>query len=254
MITASFANMLLNVLIIVLLSVTIAYCWVLNTRIKILQDSRGELAKLLGHFDESTMRASESIVNLQSTSKRIGETIQSRIDKCHDLIDDLTYMIDKGEKVASKMEASFAVNRAHSRVMQQQTPVRSAPVSMPNLAKQMQDAADEENDLAQAPEPVVRPAAKPRAAAKETSVRDKTSSSLEAVLNRVVGRNKVQEAEPEKPKWTTPNWPNADMKGAEQKIAEAKAEEKTPRSSAGVRQRSQAEQELLDMIKFGIKG
>src|ERR1700744_2494676 len=111
------ANLLLNLLIAALLSVTIGYCWALNRRIKVLQDSKSELALLLKHFDESTERASESIIALQTASKKIGENIQFRIDKANYLLDDLAFMIERGNKLANQMEAGFAVGRARSRAL-----------------------------------------------------------------------------------------------------------------------------------------
>jgi len=122
MFTVSFFSLLLDTLIAVLLCITIAYCWILNQRIKILQDGKSELAQLLKHFDDSTKRASESIIALQTTSKRIGEGIQVRIEKSNYLIEDLAYMIDKGEKMANRMDASFAVSRARGRVMAEEAP------------------------------------------------------------------------------------------------------------------------------------
>src|SRR5271170_2360564 len=120
--TGAVATLLLNILIVALLAVTIAYCWLLNRRIKVLQDSKSELAQLLKHFDESTQRASESIIALQSASKKIGENIQFRIDKANYLLDDLAFMIDRGSKLANQMEASFAVNRARNKVLAEQPP------------------------------------------------------------------------------------------------------------------------------------
>jgi hypothetical protein len=206
MTTGMIANLLLNLLIIVLLAVTISYCWVLNRRIKLLQDSKSELAQLLKYFDESTERASESIVALQTASKKIGENIQMRIDKANFLLDDLAFMIEKGSKVANQMEAGFAVGRARNRVIaEQQPPVAEAPVIRMPATYQ----------------PEIRPEEKP------ASVKDKTSASLEAVLERVVGRAKPMHAVEEEP---------------------------TPRRQPNLRPRSKAEQELLDMIKAGIKG
>src|SRR3984885_11490246 len=108
--TGALANLMLNLVIVVLLAVTICYCWILNRRIRVLQDSKSELAQLLKHFDESTQRASESIIALQTASKKIGENIQFRIDKANYLMDDLSFMIDRGNKLTNQMEASFAVN------------------------------------------------------------------------------------------------------------------------------------------------
>lgn len=191
------ANLLLNLLIVGLLAVTICYCWILNRRIRVLQDSKSELAQLLGHFDESTQRASESIIALQTASKKIGENIQFRIDKANYLLDDLSFMIDRGNKLASQMEAGFAVNRARSRVMAEQPAAGGE--------------APESDEVMEKP----------------ISSREKTSATLEAVLERVVGRSKTEmEKEPLPPR-----------------------ERQQPS-----RARSKAEQELLDMIKAGIKG
>ena len=199
------ANLVLNIMIVVLLAATIAYCWLLNRRIKILQDSRGELAILLKHFDESTQRAAESIVALQTASKKIGENIQFRIDKANYLIEDLSFMIDKGNKLANQMEAGFAVNRARDRVLSEDKPAPSAPVQQHFEPVQ---AVSSFQDRMQ-------------------NFRDKTSASLESVIEKVVVRKKAEEALPERQQ-------------------DAKVQAK--------RNRSRSEQEVLDLIKAGIKG
>jgi hypothetical protein len=221
--TVAIIGLLLNLLIVGLLMATISYCWVLNKRIKILQDGKSELANLLQYFDESTSRASESIVALQSASKKIGENIQSRIDKVNYLMDDLAFMVEKGNKLADKLDASFAVNRARSRVLSEDSEEDvQEPVYGP---EKMQEApvvktpARENISQARAPE--------------KTMAREKTAASLEAVLERVVGRK--------------PANLNANQPAKESPVPPAK--NKTPSAA-----RSKAEQELLDMIRAGIKG
>lgn len=199
----AYATLLLNIVIVVLLAVTIGYCWLLNRRIKVLQDSKSELALLLRHFDESTQRASESIIALQTASKKIGENIQFRIDKANYLLDDLAFMLDRGNKLANQMEAGFAVTRARSRTMTEQQPEHEPPPERQ----------------------VERPA--PRVVESAASVREKTAASLEAVLERVRREKAMVEEAPERP---------------------------VSRSQPAARVRSKAEQELLDMIKAGIKG
>lgn len=201
-------NMTLNVLIVILLAVTIAYCWLLNRRIKILQDSRSELAQLLNHFDESTQRASESIIALQTASKKIGENIQFRIDKANYLMDDLSFMIEKGNKLANQMEAGLAVDRARNRVMAEQQPAQPS-ASGPGYEIEKQPTPQSE---------------------KPAAIRDKTSASLEAVLEKVAGRERHEEMSP---------------------LERSATRETKPK---GARTRSRAEQELLDLIKAGIRG
>ena len=206
--TGMVANLLLNIVIIGLLAATIAYCWILNRRIKILQDSKSELAQLLQHFDESTTRASESIIALQSASKKIGENIQHRIDKANYLIDDLSFMIERGNKLTNQMEAGLAVSRARSRVIAQEAP---------------QEEQDDYGKSFAAHEP-----AKPAKPTEKPASREKAVASLEAVLEKIVGRNN--------------------------KPATAPEDDAELRTKSAARSRSKTEQELLDMIRSGIKG
>ncbi len=84
----------------ILLCVTIYYCWKLNQRIRVLQDSRSELARIIREFDESTRRATASIGEIHEATKRISDNIQHKIDKANFLADDLQYMIERGSKIA----------------------------------------------------------------------------------------------------------------------------------------------------------
>lgn len=166
--TGMVINLIVNIIMVALLAVTISYCWMLNRRIKVLQDSKSELAQLLKHFDESTQRASDSIIALQTASKKIGENIQLRIDKANYLLDDLAFMIEKGGKLAEQLEAGVAVNRARNRVMAEEgsgdVPVQTGPAKS-------------------------APAAKPIPSDKDS--REKTRASLEAMLEKIAGRSKT---------------------------------------------------------------
>lgn len=113
--TGLIANVLLNIVLVGLLTATIIYCYVLNRRIQTLQDSKSELALLLQQFDESTIKASETIVAMQTASKKIGDNIQLKLDKANYLLDDLSFSIEKGTRLTSQIEASFAINRARSK-------------------------------------------------------------------------------------------------------------------------------------------
>jgi hypothetical protein len=192
--TGAILNLLVNIAMAVLLAVTISYCWMLNRRIQILQDSKSELSQLLKHFDESTLRASESIIALQTASKKIGESIQARIDKANYLVDDLAFMLEKGAKLSDKLEADMAVNRAKSRVTSEEPIVE-------------EDYLPEPPPLQQQP----------------VSAKDKTRATLEAMLERLSGRNK-------------PAWPTLS------------------KEDAAAASRSRAEQELRELLKTGIKG
>lgn len=95
---------LLDSLMIGLLVATIVYCVKLNTRVKVLQDSKEEFSKLIERFDLTTQRAQTSIEDLQNISKKVNEQLSGRLDKANFLADDLAFMIEKGSKLADKME------------------------------------------------------------------------------------------------------------------------------------------------------
>ena len=216
--TGAIANLLVNVIIITLLVVTIGYCWVLNRRIKILQDSKGELAQLLKHFDESTQRASESIIALQAASKKIGETIQARVEKANFLLDDLSFMMEKAAKVSQQMEAGFAVSRAKNRVMGDTTDTKVEVREQP-----------EEIQAPAPPKPVIKENVIVNTSSQgnaPSSSRENTLAALQAVIERAKRRSFVED----------------DDEPALQ----------TTRSAA--KPRSKSEQELLEMIRSGFKG
>jgi len=175
--TGIVANVLLNVLLVGLLSATILYCYVLNRRIRILQDSKSELASLLKQFDESTVKASETIIAMQTASKKIGDNIQLKLDKANYLLDDLSYSIEKGTRLTSQIEASFAVNRARTKAASdspQEMPEESQPATLQAIAEQ---EAISEKALAKATGP------------------KRTPASIEAILEKVVSRKQqVQNA------------------------------------------------------------
>lgn len=248
----------INGLIVLLLSITIGYCYILNRRIKILQDSRGELAKLLKHFDNSTKRASDSIVSLQAASKNIGDTIQHRIDKANYLIDDLAYMIDKGDKLANKMEAGFAVNRAQMRAGVDLKSSTSSGDPLKQRRKAQAEKRKEEylseitaNEIVSEPEVVVAEEVKQTVKKVEFPKYELPQSQKEAVISPA----KVQKAA---------NPKSANISAMLERIAsrsnastvekDALEAQSEVLSTVKSRSRSKAEEELLELIKAGMKG
>ena len=177
----------LDTLLAGLLLATIFFCSKLNTRIKVLQDSKSELAQLIQRFNDSTDRASQSVMELQSISKKVVENIQTKIDKANFLADDLNFMIEKGNKVADNMEAGLTNRKGGSE------PRRQAEAPAAAVVKQ----------AAPAKEANINPAAsrsgagieKLAAAGKDAAAAAKAkASTLESVLEKLSGKG-----EPGKP-------------------------------------------------------
>lgn len=160
--------MLLDSSMILLLGATIYFCLRLNTRIKILQDSKAEFSQLIERFDMTTQRAQQSIDDLQNISKRVNEQLSNRLDKANFLADDLAFMIEKGTKIADRMEgrspstgtsgnSGLNVNKNTS-----QADIRTGKAGGPSLRETSAGNGD-----------------------KETSANDRKRAALESMLNKV---------------------------------------------------------------------
>ena len=94
-------SLLVNVVMAGLLIATLVYCGRLNRRIRVLQDSRSELAKIIREFDESTQRATQSIAEIHHATQRLSDNIQHKIDKANFLANDLDMLIERGGKLVN---------------------------------------------------------------------------------------------------------------------------------------------------------
>lgn len=97
-------SMFLDMVTAGLLLATIVYCLKLNKRIKLLQDSKSELAQIIREFDESTTRATQNINEIHTATQRISDNMQLKIDKANYLANDLEVMIERGNKMAGKTD------------------------------------------------------------------------------------------------------------------------------------------------------
>lgn len=95
-------KLLADAFIAILLLATIIYSWKLNKRIRVLQDSKGEMAKLIERFDRSTEQASKGINEIHKISKSINDHIENHIAKANYIADDLAFMIEKGTTIVNK--------------------------------------------------------------------------------------------------------------------------------------------------------
>ncbi len=162
--------LILDSLMIGLLVATVYYCFRLNTRVKVLQDSKSEFSQLIERFDATTQRAQQSIEDLQNISKKVNEQLAGRLDKANFLADDLAFMIEKGTKLADKMEDRVTQRGA------ERTAVATRPeakmTAAPNVEKR-----------GAASGPTLRERMGKTEA--EQSAEQRKKASLESVLNRV---------------------------------------------------------------------
>lgn len=147
-------ELLIDALLATLLVLTIIYCRILNHRIRVLQDGKSELARVLKHFDESTRRASDSIAVLQSTSRRVGELMETRMQRATHMSDDLNYLIEQAEKATNRLEAGINVGRSTRRVQEEErisTPPKPASGEEALVRAAVKAALEEEKHATPAP-------------------------------------------------------------------------------------------------------
>lgn len=106
------AFMLVDVMVAALLVAVIVYCRNLNTNIKVLQDSRSEMAKLFAEFDQSIERASHSIEELKEAARKSDVVLKEKLDTANMIADDLSFMIERGNKMADQLESGLKGGRS----------------------------------------------------------------------------------------------------------------------------------------------
>ena len=194
-------NVMMDGLMALLLVVTIFYCWKLNKRIRILQDSKSELSNIIRQFDESTQKATRSIGEIHEATSRIAENMQHKIDKANYLADDLQFMIEKGNKIADRMEGGISAGRkrgsSSSREQVDEAPKRRSAPKKERTTHMVDDAESKPDEV------------------------DSAKSSLESVLKRMSGRNK-EESAPAAPAGAKRKRPSARLRSkAEQELFDA---------------------------------
>ena len=162
----------------VLLVATIAYCAKLSRRIRLLQDSRSELAEMIARFDHATERATASVTELQSLSKRITDALQLKIEKANFLADDLAFLIEKSTKLAQQLES---VKKPRAEPIAEKP--KSASVPKPFF-----------ETLLPHPRSVAGPSPAMEPSSPVASSRARVASSLEAVLQRLASSAAATEA------------------------------------------------------------
>jgi len=94
----------LELLVVALLVATIAYCAILNRRLARLRGDQAEFLRLLATFDQATSRAEAGVAALRAVSTESAKTLDERLDRSQALADDLAFLIERGARLAEKLE------------------------------------------------------------------------------------------------------------------------------------------------------
>lgn len=94
--------------LIIVLIVTNGYAILLNHRLKKLRATRDDLHVLIERFIDATRNAEQSIQTLRENAKQIETQMTQSLQKGEHLIQDLKFMAEKGDEVASRLERKKA--------------------------------------------------------------------------------------------------------------------------------------------------
>lgn len=96
---------------IILLVAVLVYAIRLNRHISVLRNNKHELEKMLASFVASTERAEDAIQKVKANTQQNIKAVQDSIDKAETLRADLSYMLDRGEEIANRLESGIRSGR-----------------------------------------------------------------------------------------------------------------------------------------------
>ena len=100
-----------ELLLILLLVAFISYAIILNRRLGSIRESKSELEKVVNAFTEATSRADRSLKSLRMTADQTGRSLQHNIIKAQSLRDELSFLIERADRLAGKLENSIRSKR-----------------------------------------------------------------------------------------------------------------------------------------------
>lgn len=208
----------MDVVVAGLLLATIFYCWKVSRYMQEIRDGRSELAQLLEQFDKSTNQAQASITELKKTGDKIADRIQVKIEKAEFMTDDLAFMTDKANKLAEQLSQHIAAGKGLPLTRKELEPQRAmaspAPVAPPKKsASAAESAAAILDSLLNKP--------RPNEVATANAAAARGAAALEQIARAIPRESGAQAAVATAPMTAQP----------------------------GPRPRSQAEQELLEVLK-----
>lgn len=88
-----------------LLVATIAYCFLLDRRLRALRDGEGDLKQVVVALDRATTRAQGAITDLRVSCDGLTRDMQRDLKKARGLADELALMVEAGDHIADRLGA-----------------------------------------------------------------------------------------------------------------------------------------------------
>lgn len=100
--------MLLDIVVILMLSMTVVFCWQLNRKIVELKDSRKDLKNLVQALDNSIIQTHKSLASLKEASSKAASQLDAHTKLSKELVNDLSFMNGSASKLADRLESAIS--------------------------------------------------------------------------------------------------------------------------------------------------
>jgi uncharacterized protein DUF6468 len=110
-------TLMVDVVVAVLLVSVIAYAMVLNRRLGALRADRHQFEGIIRSLQDTSMRAEAGIAQLKTAAEQSGRQLQQKVELGQALREDLSYMIDRGNGLADRLEGAIRSGRDDTRGM-----------------------------------------------------------------------------------------------------------------------------------------
>ncbi len=97
-------ELVLNIGLVILLAATLFHATRLERALGVLKRDRAALEALVATFNASTVAAETGVERLRATTDGAGRQIQRQIDLATTLKDDLTFLVQRGEGLADRLD------------------------------------------------------------------------------------------------------------------------------------------------------
>ncbi|WHQ46426.1 MAG: DUF6468 domain-containing protein [Candidatus Midichloria sp.] len=97
-------NYLLEIIIVLLLGMTVMFCWRLNNKITEIKSSKKDMANLVKVFDEAIINTNNSLGALKEASANAAVDLKKYTIKSNELISELAFMNDTAVRLADRLE------------------------------------------------------------------------------------------------------------------------------------------------------
>lgn len=105
-------SLAIDIIFVSLLVATIVFAFRLERRLASLRGTKDQLAAVIAELNAAAARAEAGIQGLRGAAETAGATLDERVRRARALNEDLTLLVQTGQRVAHKLELARPVTRS----------------------------------------------------------------------------------------------------------------------------------------------